>query len=224
MFRFKDRNLLENPIMSEIAETGYYFQLPKQTKDGEHIAVMRMGHHDPGKHSFDDVTKYAFAVTDILNKQSTVQTHGFIIILDLSEVKLHHISQFTPDRAHRYVDCWEKMYPVKLTQIHYYNYPRIFDPILHLFRMFLSRKISDRIFLHPKLSEELTDTTLHQYIEPALLPKEYGGELDCVEEINKAFIPWVKAQNDYMIHLDQYGVDPKQASKLLKTIQKEQDK
>ncbi|CAM4750955.1 unnamed protein product [Rotaria magnacalcarata] len=200
---FTDRDLLKNPVMCEIAATAYYLQLPKETKN--------------------DVTKYAFAVTDILNRQENVQTHGFIILLDLSDVKLHHISQFTPDRTHRYVDCWEKMYPVKLNQIHFYNYPRIFDPILHLFRMFLSRKISEKIFLHPKTSGESTNKALHQYLDPSLLPAEYGGQLGPIEDVNKTFIQWVKQQNYYILQLDQYSVDPKQASKILKTMQNEQD-
>ncbi|CAF1555188.1 unnamed protein product [Rotaria magnacalcarata] len=220
---FTDRDLLKNPVMCEIAATAYYLQLPKETKSKEHIAIMRMACHDPTKYSLDDVTKYAFAVTDILNRQENVQTHGFIILLDLSDVKLHHISQFTPDRTHRYVDCWEKMYPVKLNQIHFYNYPRIFDPILHLFRMFLSRKISEKIFLHPKTSGESTNKALHQYLDPSLLPAEYGGQLGPIEDVNKTFIQWVKQQNYYILQLDQYSVDPKQASKILKTMQNEQD-
>ncbi|CAF1249842.1 unnamed protein product [Rotaria sp. Silwood1] len=220
---FTDRDLLKNPLMQEIAEIAYYFQLPKETKDKQLIAVMRMGHYNTTKYSLDDVTKYAFAVTDILNTQEAGRTHGYIILLDLSEIKLQHISPFTPDRAHRYVDCWEKVYPVNLVQIHFYNYPRIFDPILHLFRMFLSRKLSDKLFLHSKSSDESTNKSLHQHIDPSVLPNEYGGQLGSINDINKTFIQKIREQNDYMMQFDKYGIDLKQASKLLKIIQKERD-
>ncbi|CAF1361291.1 unnamed protein product [Rotaria sordida] len=220
---FTNRDLLKNSLMQEIAEIAYYFQLPKETKDKQLIVIMRMGHYDTTKYSLDDVTKYAFAITDILNRQEAGRTYGFIIILDLSEVKLQHISQFTPDRVHRYIDCWEKIYPVNLIQIHFYNYPRIFDPILYLFRMFLSRKLNEKIFLHSKTSDGTINKSLHQYIDSSLLPNEYGGQLGLIDDINKTFIQWIREQNDYMIQFDQYGIDLKHASKLLKTIQKEHD-
>ena len=172
----------------------------------------------------DDVTRYAFAVTDILNSQPAAQLYGFIILLDFTNIRLQHISQFTPDRIRRYVDCWEKMYPVHLRQIHFYNYPTIFDPILHLFRLFYCRKFNDRIYFHSRTSDDSMKKSLHLYIDPSLLPNEYGGQLGSVEaEMNKSFIQWTQEHNDYMIQFDQYGVDFKQVSQLLKNVKKEQD-
>jgi hypothetical protein len=212
---FTNRDLLKNPLMVDIAETAYCVQLPKETKDQQLIFLMRVGHFDTTKYSLDDVTKYAFAVTDILNTQSAAQLYGFIIILDFSNIKLQHLRQFTPDHTRRYVDCWEKMYPVHLRQIHFYNYPSLFDPVLHLFRMFFAKDLKDKIHLHSRPANE----SLHQYIDPALLPSEYGGQLGSIEgEMNKTFLQWTREHNDYMIQMDQYGVDLKQVSKLLKTV------
>jgi hypothetical protein len=212
---FTNRDLLKNPLMVDIAETAYCLQLPKENKDQQRIFLMRVGHYDTTKYSLDDVTKYAFAVTDILNTQPAAQLYGFIILLDFSNIKLQHVRQFTPDHTRRYVECWEKMYPVHLRQIHFYNYPGLFDPVLHLFRMFLAKDLKDKIHLHPRSSNE----SLHQYIDPELLPSEYGGQLGSVEgEMNKTFLQWTREHNDYMIQMDQYGVDLKQVSKLLKTV------
>jgi len=218
---FTNRDLLKNPIMCEIAEIAYCIQLPKETKDHQLIFLMRIGHYDPTKYTLDDVTKYAFAVTDILNTQPAAQINGFIIILDFSNVKLQHVRQFTTDNTRRYVDCWEKMYPVDLYQIHFYNYPNIFDPVLHLFRLFLARNLKDKIHFHSKFSNESLQRSLHQYIDPSLLPNEYGGQLDSIEgDMNKKFIQWTREHNNYMIQFDQYGVDLKEVPKLLKTIKK----
>jgi hypothetical protein len=66
--------------------------------------------------------------------------------------------------------------------------------------------------------------SLHLFIDPSLLPNEYGGQLGSVEtEINKSFIQWTQERNDYMIQLEQYGVDLKQVSQLLKNVKKERD-
>ena len=211
--------------MMEISDLAYCLQLPKENKENQRIFLMRVGQQDTRKYTFDDVTKYAFAVTDILNSQPTAQINGFIILLDFSNVKLQHVHQFTPDRTRRYVNCWEKMYPVHLRQIHFYNYPSLFNPIIHLFRMFLNRKLNETIHLHPKLSDSLINKSLHQFIEPDLLPEEYGGQLGSVEgDMNKSFVQWTREQNDYMIQLDHYGVDLKQVSELLKTVKKENKK
>ena len=210
--------------MRQIADLAYCLQLPKASRDKHHIFLMRMGQYDPSIYTIDDVTRYAFAVTDILNSQPAAQLYGFIILLDFTNIRLHHISQFTPDRVRRYVDCWEKMYPVHLRQIHFYNYPSIFQPILHLFRLFYCGKFNDRIYFHSRASDDSMKKSLHLYIDPSLLPNEYGGQLGSVEsEMNKSFIQWTQERNDYMIQLDQYGMDLKQVSQLLKNVKKEHD-
>jgi hypothetical protein len=211
---FTDRDLLKNPLMLGIAETGYCLQLPKETKDQQLVFLMRIGHFDSKKYTLDDATKYALAVTDILNRQPAAQLYGFIIILDFTEVTLHHVRDFTPDHTKRYVDCWEKMFPVKLCQIHFYNYPTVFDPVLHLIRMFLSKELKEKIHFHSKSYE-----SLHKYVDPELLPSEYGGKLGPIEgEINQKFVQWVRKDNDYMVQMDRYGVDLKQVPKLLKRL------
>ncbi|CAM4984840.1 unnamed protein product [Rotaria socialis] len=187
--------------------------LPKATKDKHLIFLMRLGQYDPLVYTIDDVTRYAFAVADILNLQPAAQLYGFIIILDFTNIRLQHIRQFTPGRVRRYVDCWEKMYPVYLRQIHFYNYPSIFGPILHLFRFFHCRNINDRMFFHSRTSNDSMKKSLHKYIDPSLLPNEYGGELDSVEsEMNKSFIQWTRQHNDCLIELEQCGVDLKEVS------------
>lgn len=211
--------------MLHISQTSYCLQLPKPNEHQQLIFVMRVGYFDSTKFTFDDVTKYAFAVTDILNTQPQAQIHGFIILLDFSNIKLQHLRVFTPDYSKRYVDCWEKMYPVQLRQIHFYNYPSLFDPILHLFRMFFGRELKDKLHFHSKSSTDALHRSLHEYIHPSLLPKEYGGELDSIEgEMNERFIEWIRKQNDYMVGLDEYGVDLKQVSELLKKVKKEKKK
>lgn len=216
---FTNRDLLKNAIMVDIAQMGYCLQLPIETKDRQLIFLMRLGHYDPGKYSLDDVSKYAFAVTDILNTQPAAQLYGFIIILDFTNIKLQHMRQFTPDHTRRYVDCWEKMYPVRLQQVHFYNYPGLFDPILHLFRLFFAGDMKEKIHFHCKSSTASLQKSLHQYVEPALLPSEYGGQLSSIEDdMNKTFVEWTREHNDYMILFDQYGVDVKQVSGLLKTL------
>jgi hypothetical protein len=211
--------------MRQIADLAYCLQLPKATRDKHHIFLMRMGQYDPSIYTIDDVTRYAFAVTDILNSQPAAQLYGFILLLDFTNIRLHHISQFTRDRVRRYVDCWEKMYPVHLRQIHFYNYPSIFEPILHLFRLFYCGKLNDRIHFHSRTSDDSMKKSLHLYIDPSLLPNEYGGQLGSVEsEMNKSFIQWTQERNDDMIQLDQYGVDLTQMSQLLKNVKKEHDR
>ena len=210
--------------MCQIADLGYAVQLPQPTKDKQLIFLMRMGQYDPAVYSIDDVSKYAFAVTDTVNSQPAAQLYGFIIVLDFTNIRLNHVSQFTPDRARRFVDCWEKMYPVHLRQIHFYNYPSIFDPILHLFRLCFRRKLNDRIHFHARSSDDSMKKSLHEHLDPELLPTEYGGQLGSVDSaINRAFVQWTRERNEPMKELEQYGVDLKQVPALLKSIKKEHE-
>ena len=177
---------------------------------------MRVGHYDSTSFTLDDVTKYAFAVSDAVNTQAAAQVHGFIIILDLSEVNLQHVPQFTSDFARRYVDCWEKMYPVRLHQIHFYNYPTLFNPVYGLFRMYYYQDLGERIFFHSNAVDGEQKNSLHEHVDPALLPEEYGGQLGSLNgEINQSFIRWTRGKNPAVIELDQYGIDLKQVPLLL---------
>jgi hypothetical protein len=206
--------------MREIAETAYCLQLPKRTENNHLIFIMRVGHYNSACYSLDDVTKYAFAVTDILNSQPAAQLNGFIIILDMSEVNLQHVTLFTADFARRYIDCWEKMYPACLHQIHFYNYPTLFDPVYSIFRMFYYRDMRERIFFHSKSSNECRETNpLHDYIDPALLPRDYSGQLDSIDgAMNQTFVQWTREHNNSLIELDRYSIDLTQVSQLLDDV------
>ncbi|UJR37963.1 hypothetical protein I4U23_030647 [Adineta vaga] len=222
---FTNRNLIKNPLMCEIGELAYCLQLPKETKDKHLIVLLRLGQYDLTKYTFDDITRYTFAVVDILNSQPAAQLYGFIILLDFTNIRLQHISQFTRDRIRRYIDCWERMYPIHLRQIHLYNYPTCFSALFYLFRMFYRRKFHEQIYFHSRSSDDSMRKSLHMYIDPTLLPCEYGGQLGSIEtDLNKAFVQWTQEHNDSMIQLEEYSVDLKHVSQLLTNIQKEYDR
>lgn len=223
-FRFTDRDLVQNAVMRQIADNGYCLQLPKKTKEGHLIFLMRVGHYNASYCTFDDATKYALAVTDILNGQPEAQLNGFVIILDMSEVGQQHVGQFSNDFSRRYIDCWEKMYPVYLHQIHFYNYPSLFDPVYSMFRTFYMRDVGERIVFHSNMNEQCPGkNSLHDYIDPELLPKEYGGKLGGLDDINQKFIQWTRENNGNMLELEKYGVDVSRVSQLLEQIRNEQN-
>lgn len=208
--------------MRQIAESGYCLQLPKRTKDDRLIFIMRIGHYNASCCTLDDACRYAFAVVDILNAQPEAQLNGFVILLDMSEVGQQHVGQFTNDFSRRYINCWETMYPVQLHQVHFYNYPSLFDPVYGMFRTLYYRDVGEKIIFHSNVNEQCPGkNSLHNYIEPELLPKEYQGQLGCLDDINHQFIQWARERNSTMLELEKYGVDLTRVSQLLDQIQQE---
>lgn len=223
LLRFQNRDLLKNSLMCQISQLSYCLQLPKTTKDKHHILLIRMGQYNPSIYTIDDVTRYTFAVMDIINSQPAIQLYGCIILFDFTDIRLLHLSQFTPDRIRRYIHCWKELYPGHLRQVHFYNYPSIFQPILRLFRSFYRRKLNDQIYFHPRTIDNTMQKSLHAYLDPVLLPNEYGGELGSLKtEINQTFVQWIQERNEEMIRLEQYGTDLKQLSQLLRNRKKKQ--
>lgn len=219
---FAHRDLLKDPLMNEIAAMAYCLQLPKATKEKHLIFLMRLGRCDPTRYTLDDVTRYAFAVTDLLNSQPTAQLYGFVIVLDFSNIRLQHLTQFTPDRIRRYLDCWEKMYPVHLRHIHVYNYPLGLNAMFYLFRVFYRGKYAGRVYFHARSSDDSMRKSLHRHIDPALLPVEYGGQLGAVEsDLNKSFMQWTRERAGMLSELDRYGVDLELVPQLLENIERE---
>lgn len=81
--------------------------------------------------------------------------------------------QFTPPFAKRIVDWLQEAIPIRLKNLHIVNQPYIFNVVFALFKPFLKEKLKKRIVFHG------TDRkSLHKYISPDCLPKDYGGNLD----------------------------------------------
>jgi hypothetical protein len=55
--------------------------------------------------------------------------------------------------------------------------------------------------------------SVHARISSNLLPKEYGGELESIEDINLKWIDYLKTNSRFLLSLTSYGVNLNEATK-----------
>ena len=56
-------------------------------------------------------------------------------------------------------------------QIHVVNAPRVFNMLFNMAKPFLHQRTSESIIFHNDYDG------IHKYVDPEILPKEYGGKL-----------------------------------------------
>jgi hypothetical protein len=81
--------------------------LPGETDDRCRVLLVRTGCWSTTKYELDDIMKYAYLVTDFLNRDPRVQINGWIGIVDLDGITPGHIQQMTPNFVKNAVRCWQ---------------------------------------------------------------------------------------------------------------------
>ncbi|XP_073987397.1 alpha-tocopherol transfer protein-like isoform X2 [Rhodnius prolixus] len=148
--------------------------LPKRDQFGRRILLLSLGkkwkHH---KVSLDEVYKGAVLFMEAAMIEPETQICGASVIFDMDGLSLQQTMQFTPPFAKRIVDWLQDSVPLRVKGIHIINQPYIFNVVFALFKPFLREKLRSRIIFHG------TDRkSLHKYLDPMCLPKEYGGTLE----------------------------------------------
>ncbi len=145
--------------------------MPNETADHCRVVLVRTGCWSTTKYELDDIMKYAYMVTDFLNRDPRVQIHGWVGLIDLEGITTAHVQQMTPQFVKNAVKCWQvihnkhmpsltrwtrrnnyplnlcfkETYPARIKGIHFINYPKIFDVALSVIKMFLKDKTKDRV-------------------------------------------------------------------------------
>ncbi|KAJ9591889.1 hypothetical protein L9F63_001564 [Diploptera punctata] len=83
---------------------------------------------------------------------------------DVFMLRYLRASDFDPKKA------FDKMRPWKKLQLHVINTSTLVDMIVKVVYPFLSSSFKERIFFHGN-----DFSSLHKYVDPEVLPREYGG-------------------------------------------------
>lgn len=207
-FIYSDNDVLK---MRELYTTGYIYPLLERDEDGRRIILIQVRKMDPTKYNSADIIRLSALIVTTLMEEHETQVAGFIAIIDYAEVSMKQISVFSITDVRDHMDCIKnatvgrikacysgKIKVLESTLINTFNTkPYVFFLVnLPTYAHFLveiakktaSEKLRSRL-IFPKDIDELK--TL---INPALLPKEYGGTIP--EEIMMAEFTKLVILND----------------------------
>lgn len=137
-------------------------------------------------------------IIDILmNEDDNYVIAGQEGFIDLKGLTVNHAVQATPSLCKKLVMCLQNSYPTRPKKLIFSNVPAIAEKLFQLVKPMLSEKIRNRVStfrlklsirkicfivqVHVYSKDNLAD--LYQSVPSTVLPKEYGGKGESLEEL-----------------------------------------
>ncbi|GAB0090854.1 alpha-tocopherol transfer protein-like [Sergentomyia squamirostris] len=183
---------------------GFILSLPNTiTPDGARIVLIRPGLYDPAKITATDILRFAILMFDFQNLDDQWIVGGGVGVLDLTNVTVAHLVQFTPIYIKKLsVVCQDAM-PFRFQGLHCVNAPPGFEAVFDWFKRFVNEKNRKRLYVHGVLEN------MYKHIPQKLLPTEYGGEAGSLKELTVYGENMILKNRDYFMEESQYGTDEK---------------
>ncbi|KAK7792962.1 hypothetical protein R5R35_002613 [Gryllus longicercus] len=156
-----------------VANSGTVCILPRRDQFGRRMLLLQTGKWDPKKLTMDELLSAVLMFLEIAIVEPSTQVAGVVILWDLEGLSLSQVLKFTPTFAKNLLHLIQDCVPLRVKAFHFINQSNLFDIAFNVLKPFLKEKLRSRLYFHGKSSKTLLD-----HVDPKLLPKQYGGELE----------------------------------------------
>ncbi|KAF5296117.1 hypothetical protein FQA39_LY02751 [Lamprigera yunnana] len=167
------------PEIQEILQKGCFWLPFPKAKDPKVPRVLYLSAESLNSLEVNvvNVMKVNFMIIDILmNEDDSFIIAGHQLFHNLKGVSLNHILQITPSFLKKSATCLRDAYPLRPKELHFIN---LTNSIETLIKPFFSGKNLQRLKFH----SELKISDLHMNLPKSILPKEFEGEADSLQEM-----------------------------------------
>ncbi|XP_012054987.1 PREDICTED: clavesin-2-like [Atta cephalotes] len=154
--------------------------LPKLDQNGNWIIVQRLADPRPSQYIFNDSLKLLFMSYDA-NLYTNGCSEGYILLVDMANTRFGHLTRLSINSLRKALEYVQEGIPLRLKGIYVVNAIWFMDKIIAIMRPFMKQELFEMIRIY---SDDISD--LYSHIPPEYLPKDYGGELDCIANLHKA--------------------------------------
>ncbi|XP_025994510.2 clavesin-2 isoform X2 [Solenopsis invicta] len=156
-----------------------FVMLPKPDKNGNRIIFHRLADSRPSEYMFNDGIKLLLMSIDA-SLYTDGCSPGYIFLFDMVGVRLGHLPRLSINSIRRFFEYLQEGMPVRLKGIYVLNAVWFMDKVLALIKPFMKRELYEMLYLY---TGNVSD--IYPHIPPECLPKDFGGELDCVASLHK---------------------------------------
>nr|CAD7257530.1 unnamed protein product [Timema shepardi] len=184
---FQDRDPRRSDIQ-KCCKDIYYCTTPRLTPSGYRLSVLRLNDQDAHNFNISTIVKRVLITMDIrLNEERCLNN---VIVFDLRGFTAQHFAKCSPTvpAFRKMMLCIQDAFPMRIAQIHLINAPVILEKVMSVLTPLLKEKLVQKFFIHSQLD------TLYKYIPMEFLPKEYGGSVGTMKDINDA---WTRKMEEY---------------------------
>ncbi|XP_041771024.1 alpha-tocopherol transfer protein-like [Anopheles merus] len=178
----QNRDPLGSDVL-RIIRMGVGVPLPETEKPTDpKLFIIRVGCFDVNQCTFADIIKVGTMINDILMRDDDQMVIcGMALIIDLKGVTANHLMHFEMDLLRKVAILNQDASPLRMQGIHILHPPPGAQTALNIFNGLLSEKNQHkRIYTHGRDLK-----SLYQHFSPAILPKEYGGDLESIDTLAK---------------------------------------
>ncbi|XP_035233715.1 retinaldehyde-binding protein 1-like [Stegodyphus dumicola] len=180
-FRAKHPAIFPAPSTVEKALKANIFNyLPHRDHKGRAIFVVKMGEWNPDEVPYHDFVAAGNLVSEYVLDNPVTQINGYIGIWDFKGFGLKQFVPFcSPKNAWLLCNLMQDRFPARFKIAYCVNCLQLVNTTWGLFKPLLKEKFRNRVKI---LSTDMKE--LHQFVDPSILPIEYGGVMppsDCQE-------------------------------------------
>ncbi|XP_022187145.1 alpha-tocopherol transfer protein-like isoform X4 [Nilaparvata lugens] len=198
---FGNRDILR-PELQHALKVLHYNCLPVKDPNGYQIIYHKLQQFEAGKYTFNDGVKVlSMAIDACLSVEGTVP--GYIFLFDMKGVRLGHLTRLSISSLRKFFLYLQEGMPVRLKAIHVLNTHSLIDKILMLVRPFMKKELMKMIHFHTDLQP------VYEALSTKCLQKEYGGELESIDELHEKFESWMKSLRPYFKDEEKFRNDEK---------------
>ncbi|XP_011863344.1 PREDICTED: alpha-tocopherol transfer protein-like isoform X1 [Vollenhovia emeryi] len=154
--------------------------LPRPDQNGNRIIFHRLMDSRPSQYVFNDGIKLLLMSVDA-SLHADGCSAGYIFLFDMAGMRLGHLTRLSINSIRWFFEYLQEGMPVRLKSIHVLNAVWFMDKVLALIRPFMKQELYEMLHLY---SGDVSD--VYPHIPPECLPKDFGGQLDCVASLHKA--------------------------------------
>lgn len=168
---------------------------------GRRVLVLNTGGvWDPSFVTSDESFQLLYGAHLIALVEPETQIRGVVCILDFEGLSFKQIKTLTPSYLMRLVSFIQDAFPLRLKEVHIIKQPYIFKAVWSLAKPLINEKLRNRINFH---GDDMK--SLHKFLEPDYLPRNYGGYLPTIDYGGAEWYPVVKLHEEYIRDWSELG-------------------
>jgi len=173
--------------------------LPHRDQLARRVFMFRAGKWNPTCTTPQDIFSTNLMCLELIAREQKSQISGIVAIVDMEGFGWEHIMQLSVEYVRNVVSLVQNSFPIRFREIHIINESYMFDIIYALVKPFLSDKIKNRIRFHGTAGF----SSLHRFVSPMILPRDYGGEREMFN--NTQLREALDSAEDHFQELRTYG-------------------
>lgn len=204
-FKEKNASLFDNLMPEDekvaILENNVVNVLKGTDHKGRRVLLVNCGKTwDPAKVSADQILRLLYLVHELAMQEPETQIYGTVVVMDYDGLSMKQVMGLTPSFNMKLLTFIQDAMPLRLKEVHVVKQPFLFNMVWQMFKPLIKEKLKSRMFFHgSKMS------SLHQFIPPSHLPKNYGGDLPEIDYTSANWYPTLLKHEEKIKEWNSYG-------------------